>query len=143
MTVQLQSRMTHASLDWKKWLKEGDQYFKSVSPDGRKSRFGTDIRYNLLSMALESYIMAIMDFHHTLPDNHTYTDLIEGLEQVMAVDPDLKSRILKYENIQSICSIEQYHREHQPEETDINNLRGAVLEIRTMAHDVCCPIISG
>ncbi len=143
MSVQIQSQMTHAALDWKKWLKEGDQYFESVLPDGKKSRFGTDIRYNLLSMALESFIMAMMDFHDTLPDNHTYTDLIEGLERVMTVDPGLKDRILKYENIQSICSIEQYHRDHQPEESDIADLRDAVLEIRTMAHDVCCcPVLS-
>jgi hypothetical protein len=49
MSVEIISQMPGTSLDWKKWLKEGDQYFKAVPKDGTKSRFGTDIRYNLLS----------------------------------------------------------------------------------------------
>ena len=50
-------------------------------------------------MSLESYVMAILDVHQNLPDNHTYTDLIEGLEKVITVKPELKARILKYKNI--------------------------------------------
>ena len=91
--------MNKHNLNWQTWLKNGDQYLKAATPKGTKSRFGADIRYNLLSMSLEGYIMAILDFHHNLPDNHTYFDLIYGLERVMPIDETLKKRILQYENI--------------------------------------------
>ncbi|MFH2092473.1 MAG: hypothetical protein ABIJ31_08930 [Pseudomonadota bacterium] len=139
MINQIQDAMPEQEpLGWPRWLKEGDQYFTAVAEDGKRSRFGTNIRYNLLSMSLESYIMAMTDFHHTLPDNHTYSDLLDGLQRVMPVDEELKKRILKYENIQSICSIEQYHRDNEPEEEDLKNLREAVLQIQKMAYELCC-----
>lgn len=138
MNVQIQDRIIKTKvLNWQTWLKEGDQYLKAAIPVKHKSKFGTDIRYNLLSMAFESYVMSILDYNNDLPDNHTYTDLMDGLERVMQVDTKLRERILKYENIQSICSVEKYHRTN-PTEEDLKDLKGAIVKIKTMAHDACC-----
>ena len=41
------------NLNWQTWLKNGDQYLNAATPKSKKSRFGTDIRYNLLAMSLE------------------------------------------------------------------------------------------
>jgi hypothetical protein len=126
-------------LNWKVWLKNGDQYLKAATPKGEKSRFGANIRYNLLSMSLEGYIMAILDYHSSLPDNHTYTDLIAGLESVVKIDDDLKKQILLYENIQSICSVDKYHRS-EPTEDILTGLKAAVSQIGDMAHTICAQI---
>jgi len=128
--------MTTQDLNWQTWLKHGDQYLKAATPKGKKSRFGADIRYNLLSLSLEGYIMAILDYHRKLPDNHTYTDLICALETVVPIDETLKQRILRYENIQSICSIEKYYRS-SPTEADLHELRGAIDQISKLAHTQC------
>lgn len=124
------------NLNWETWLSHGDQYLKAATPKGEKSRFGTDIIYNLLSLSLEGYAMAILDYHHRLPDNHTYTDLMAALEAVVPIDEFLKNRILKYENIQTICSVEKYHR-CNPKEEEVNDLRGAVDKIKVIAHNTC------
>jgi hypothetical protein len=87
-------------------------------------------------MSLESYVMAILDYHHTLPDNHTFTDLMAALQTVMPLDENLKKRILRYENIQSICSIEKYHRT-SPSEEELYDLTGAISELSSMAHKTC------
>ena len=135
--MPLKARTTNTSnLNWQVWLKNGDQYLRAATPKGEKSFFGPEIRYNLLSMSLEGYIMAILDYHGHLPDNHTYTDLITGLERVMPIDQALKSRLLKYENIQSICSIEKYLRRH-PTETQLDDLKDAITQISRMAHKTC------
>lgn len=124
-------------LDWKTWLAQGDQYLKAGTPkDGKKSKFGGEIRYNVLSMSLESYVMAILDFHQNLPDNHTYTDLMDGLDRVIKVDPKLRERILKYENIQEICSVEKFHI-NAPSDEELNDLHGAIVEMSTIAKDIC------
>ena len=128
--------MDTMELNWKVWLTRGNQYLRAASPKSEKSRFNTDIRYNLLSMGMESYIMAILDYHNTLPDNHTYTDLIMALENVVPIKKTLKNRILKYENIQSICSIEKYHRT-SPSEADLTDLHGAIVQIAEIAVNIC------
>lgn len=128
--------MSESKLNWRTWLLQGDQYLRASTPKSGISRFGTEVRYNLISMSLEAYIMAIMDFHQALPQNHTYTDLIIGLETVIPLDEKLKNRILQYENIQSICSIEKYHTV-APTEAELIDLKGAIIEISTMAHSIC------
>jgi hypothetical protein len=128
--------MKTKKLDWQTWLKNGDQYLKAATPKTKKSRFSAAIRYNLLSMSLEGYIMAILDYHKNLPLNHTYFDLVTALETIMPIDETLKNRILQYENIQSICSIEKYHRS-DPTEEELDDLKGAIFEISTMSHQTC------
>ena len=131
--------MKESRLNWKTWLSSGDQYLKAGTPKGTKSRFGTEIRYNLLSMSFEGYCMAILDFKRNLPDNHTYTDLIHGLERVMPIDQDLKARLLKFENIQSICSIEKFHIA-SPSEEELRELTVAIHEIRSLAYETCISV---
>lgn len=128
--------MTARKLNWSRWMQDGDQFLKGATPKGKKSILGNTVRYNLLSMSLEGYIMAILDFHQNMPSNHTYSDLIYGLEEVMPIDAALKTRILKYENIQSICSLEKYHRS-EPTDEDLIDLFGAIQEISKMAHETC------
>ena len=133
--------MSTNHLNWRTWLRNGDQYLKAATPKGAKSRFGTSIRYNLLSLSLEGYIMAMLDYHGNLPENHTYFDLLTALDKVVPIDETLKKRILNYENIQSICSIEKYYRS-DPTEEELDDLKGAVGEISTMAHRTCAPVPS-
>lgn len=128
--------MAIITLEWRTWMKHGDQYLKAFTNYGANSRFNTEIQYNLLSMSLEAYIMAILDFHGTMPDNHTYTDLMNAVEGVINIDYNLKKRILKFESIQSICSIEKYHTE-KPSNEDIIELREAIQEIGELAHQTC------
>lgn len=123
-------------LNWSTFLKQGEQYYKAATPKGEKSKFNNDTRYNLLSMSLEGYIMAILDFHQNLPDNHTYTDLIYGLEREVKIDEKLKERILKYESLQSICSIDKYHWQ-PPTDEELEDLYGAITEIKNLALSEC------
>ncbi len=137
MAIQIEPRMEkHPLPDWMTWLNNGDSYFKAATPKGKTVRFGTDLRYNLLSMSLEGYVMAISGFHNLLPDNHTFTDLMAALERVIPLDPDLKARVLKHESIQNICSLEDYHRSH-PSEKVLTELRQAVEQIAGIAHQTC------
>ncbi|MFW5657591.1 MAG: hypothetical protein ACOCXS_03255 [Bacteroidota bacterium] len=130
--------MSTRELNWHTWLKEGDQFIHAATPKNPLKAFRPEIRYNLLSMAFESYVMAILDFFNTLPDNHTFTDLFLALDKVMLVDKTIKQRILNYENIQSICSVEQYHT-RPPEESELDDLRDAIMHIKNRAYETCQP----
>ncbi len=122
---------------WQKWLREGDQYRKAAGNDSnRKPKFGVSIQYNIVSLALESYVMAILDYFNTMPDNHTFTDFVEALEKVIPLDPTLRERILRHEQIQKICSFTDYVREEATSE-QIRDFKDAVGQIAALAHDIC------
>lgn len=129
--------MFQSDLNWEKWLKNGDQYLRAATPKKKVSVFTPEIRYNLLAMSLEGYVMAILDYHNSLPFNHTFTDLVFSLERVVPVNKSLKEKILKYENIQSICSIDKYLRQ-PPTSSELDDLKQAVCEVGDIAHQTCC-----
>lgn len=124
-------------MNWQTWLVNGEKYLRSASgKNGNPSKFIGAIRYNLVSLALESFVMAILDYHGKLPENHTFTDLVDALQLVVPLDPLLRKRILAQEDVQSICSLEAYHR-HEPQADDIDDLQDAVSQISIVAHEVC------
>lgn len=130
--------MANKKLNWKTWLLEGDQYLKAY---GTKNLLGSEIRYNLISMSFEAYTMAILDFHNSLPENHTYTDLMYALETVIPINEVLKKRILKYEGIQSICSVDKFLIT-KPTEEELLDLKGAIIEISQLAHITCASTLN-
>ena len=97
------------AIDWKQWLVKGRQYENAgLSKSGVSSKLSPVVIYNLFSMSLESYCMAILDYHGTLADNHTFTDLIDSLERVYTISPGLKRRILELEKHQQICAFDDF-----------------------------------
>jgi hypothetical protein len=119
---------------WSIWLREGRQYFRAGS--GEKGRFNNAVLYNLLAMAFEKFIMAILGFHLSLPINHTFTDLIYSLEKFYPLDAETKEILLKLETKQEICSFEDCMRADVSDE-DIGIMRETIRKFDTMASDVC------
>jgi len=122
---------------WEVWLSNGESYEKAVcGRAGKASIFTPAIQYNLIALALEGYVMAIVSYHGSLPENHTFTDLIDAWERVAPLDQSIKSTILKYEDMQSICSLDNYQR-HEPTQSDVMELRAAVAKIGMIVKKTC------
>jgi hypothetical protein len=119
---------------WIVWLKEGRQFMKAGS--GRKGRFNTIIRYNLLAMAFEKFVMAILGYHMALPLNHTFTDLIEALEEIRPLDPETREILLGLEKRQEICSFENGVTGDVSEE-DIQIMAETIGRFESMAENLC------
>ncbi|NTV53362.1 MAG: hypothetical protein HGA76_10180 [Candidatus Firestonebacteria bacterium] len=122
---------------WEIWLKHAQSYEKAAGGrTGKPSPFTPTIQYNLIALALEGYVMAMAAYHRTLPENHTFTDLIRAWEAVAPLEPWLKAAILKYEDMQSICSLEAYQR-RDPAPEEIAELRAAVTELGLIVKKTC------
>jgi len=123
--------------DYQLFLKEGKQYYTAAAgKEGKKSKFSNDIRYNLFALSLEKCCMAILLFKGDLADNHTFSDLIIGVEKYVPLPQDLKETILNLEKTQTICSLYEYHREI-PDDNEIAQFKNAAQEVFTLAHQVC------
>ncbi|NLD99493.1 MAG: hypothetical protein GX640_06425 [Fibrobacter sp.] len=122
--------------NWREWLTDGEKYLKTAGGQSKAARFNTAYQYNVIAIALESFAMAILDYHGKLPDNHTFTDLIEALQTVIGLPDDLREKILEHEQTQKICSFTDYTRT-EPTTEEINDFRDAVKKIGTIARNVC------
>lgn len=138
LVLELQCCMDHKHIDNERWsmndsiiwFNEGCQFFKAAS--GEKKKFNATIRYNLLAMAFEKFVMAILIRHHQLPDNHTFTDLVEGLERVLPLDPEMKRTIIRLESAQQICSFTDCFK-RDLDEKDLEIMKAMVQDIIGLA----------
>jgi len=121
------------------WLEKGDKYLASVKDTGKPGKFSPVIQYNLIAMAFESYAMAILDYHKQLPENHTFTDLLDALDKVIHIDPILRNAIINHENTQMLCPVIEYSR-HEPTHDEVMQLRGNIVTISEMAKKLINPV---
>ncbi len=130
-----------SEMEWEKFLELGRQYEASgKSKNGPMSKLSPVVVYNLFSMALENYCMAMLMYHGTMADNHTFTDLIDSLERVCPLDAALKGRILDLERHQQICSFADF----VVAEVDsiINReFQDVVAVLSETAHAECCKTV--
>lgn len=96
---------------WQEFLKEGNQFLstaKNAYANKRKA-FTAEILYNLVAMAIEKHIMALLMKSGNLPYNHTMHDLVESMEEFL---PDtlkgLGDKIKALDAFQEICDKESY-----------------------------------
>ena len=65
--------------------------------------------FNVGSVALENYLIALCDLYGVEPGNHNYTCLMDEVELVIDVLPVLNQEIRSLDLIFGICSLENYH----------------------------------
>ena len=88
-------------------LTEGEGYFQVV----RKSHlrplvFTPEIVHNLLGMALEKFAMVILMQAGTMPDNHTFSDLLRELKAQIPVRASIEAALLALDEESDLCSLE-------------------------------------
>jgi hypothetical protein len=88
-------------------LTEGEGYFKTVSRSHMRPLVCTpEIVHNLLGMALEKFVMVILMRVGTMPDNHTFSDLLRELKAQIPVRPAIEAALLAMDEESDLCSLE-------------------------------------
>jgi hypothetical protein len=86
---------------------EGEGFFRVVESSHRKPAiFTPEIVHNLLCMAIEKYAMSILLSMGALPDNHTFSDLVEALKPQIPVSPGIEEALLALDQEADLCSLE-------------------------------------
>lgn len=89
------------------FLKEGDSYMGVVlNAHKRPQIFTRELVFNLLTLAIEKHAMAILMACGTLPENHTFLDLLDGLKWVLPVSESNHATLLTLHREESMCSID-------------------------------------
>ena len=94
---------------WEEFLQEGNQFLATANNAHarRKEAFTTAILYNLVAMAIEKLIMALLMKSGKLPYNHTMHDLVEAIDEFLPGElAGLGEELKKLDGFQDICEIE-------------------------------------
>jgi hypothetical protein len=117
------------------WFEKGEKYLASVKDTGKPGKFSPVIQYNLIAMAFESFAMAILDYHKQLPDNHTFTDLLDALDKVIHINTSLRNAIIRHENTQMLCPVIEYNR-REPTFEEVMEFRKTIVSIAAIAKKI-------
>ncbi len=97
---------------WQEFLKEGNQFLATASNGYAKRQqvFTSEILYNLVGMAIEKLIMALLMKSGNLPYNHTMHDLVESMEEFLPGElTALAAELKALDGYQEICDIDSYN----------------------------------
>lgn len=67
------------------------------------------LTFNIATVALEKYLIALCELYGEMPFNHNYTCLMDSVENVVDLPFDLNRDISSLDDIFGICSIDDYH----------------------------------
>ena len=92
--------------DWAQYRLEGEQFLRLAEQahHRQKKAFTPTILYNLVTMAIETLIMAALMRCGRLPDNHTLHDLVAALERWLPETVrGLAGPLCELDSFQDIC----------------------------------------
>lgn len=119
---------------------EGDAYLNvGLSALRRPEVFNAEIRFNVLSMAIEKHVMAILMEAGALPDNHTFRDLTYAMDQVAPLEQSTVDFLHRMDSFNDICSITEYSRS-APDEASLASMLSVAESIRDMADGLLGPL---
>ena len=96
---------------WQEFLKEGNQFLATAENAFAKGRqaFTAEVLYNLVAMAIEKHIMALLMKSGNLPYNHTMHDLVDAMEEFLpGCLKDFGEELKGLDSFQEICDTESF-----------------------------------
>jgi hypothetical protein len=82
-------------------------HLRAMQFAGEKQR--TSLIFNVASIAVERYLLALCAHYGIMPLNHNYGCLMDAVETAAGFDPGMAKNIRALDEIFGICSLEAYH----------------------------------
>ena len=96
---------------WEDFLQEGEAYLQTARgaySHGRKA-FTPEILYNIIAMAIEKFVMAVLMKHGALPYNHTMADLVFAMDDLFpGYISAIREELLNLDHYQEICAVDSF-----------------------------------
>lgn len=109
--------------DAKIYYKRALQYLE----EGYKS----SLVFNLASVAVERYLVAMCGLYGEDPRNHNYNVLMESVEKHVAIPKEVSKKIRSLDWIFGICSIDEY-RHPDPDKNDMDKVLQICTDIENL-----------
>jgi len=96
---------------WQDFLHDGKGFLKTAAAAHAKRNkvFTAEILFNIIAMAIEKFVMAVLMRHGAMPYNHTMADLAAAMEETFPGEiNDIRERLLQLDSYQQICDLDGF-----------------------------------
>lgn len=91
---------------WKKYVDEANEYSRVAFGAFNKSKLGSEVVYNLLSMAIENYLTALCISAGSLPEHSGITTMLKQVGEKMEVPDNFTQEARFVNRFMNFCSLE-------------------------------------
>ena len=120
-------------LDWRDHLKDGRQYLKTAyNGRARPTVFTPALIYNLTAMAIEQLLVALWQYHHQMPGDHTLDGLVDGLAGICPLEKDLAEGVKALARFDDMCPLVPVNR-RLPTDLEIQAMLAVAIQVADFA----------
>lgn len=115
--------------NWQKYYDEAISYSKGASGAFEKSKLGSQVVYNLVSLAIENYLTALCVSKNTLPEHSSISSMIRQLGKYMDVPAGFTEEARFLNKFMNFCSLEVLET-IEPSHDDLARILGFADELK-------------
>ena len=116
--------------NWQKYYDEANSYAKGALGAFKKSKLGSQVVYNLVSLAIENYLTALCVSKNTLPEHSSIGSMIRQLKKYMDVPAGFTDEARFMNKFMNFCSLEVLET-IEPSQDDLARMLGFADELKT------------
>jgi HEPN domain-containing protein len=102
-----------------------------------------ELVFNVASMALERYLVALCDLHAVEPENHNFVSLMNTVDKLVDIPHELSRDIRSLDQIFGICALDEKYHHGTPDDYDAEKILRLCNDCRLLIDDLrlsvnCC-----
>ncbi|MBB5337280.1 hypothetical protein [Pectinatus brassicae] len=100
-----------------------------------KERQSNIVIFDVASISIECYLIAICEFYKTEPRTHNYQALMEAVELISDISfpPEISKQIRALDKAYGICSIDNYQRKTDFNKSEISQILQLCTSLSTLS----------
>jgi len=115
-------------------IKGADSYYNSARGAFYKdSKFTTELIFNILTMAVEKYLVGLLMSKGIMPENHVIKYLLEETELYFTLDKTVHQNLTKVDEYLYICSLDSFTKK-VPSRDELESMIMALDNLKNFVH---------
>ncbi|MCY1723412.1 hypothetical protein OU798_23880 [Prolixibacteraceae bacterium Z1-6] len=119
---------------WRKYFDEANAYSKTAFGSFNKSKFGSQVIYNLLSMAVENYLTALCSKIGQMPEHSGITAILRQVQKSMDIPEIFHVEARFINSFMNFCSLEVLETK-DPSRSDLVRMLGFTDELKRFCEE--------
>ena len=116
-------------------IKGADSYYGSAKRAFNKdSKFTTELVFNIITMAIEKYLVGLLMSKGIMPMNHVIKYLLEETEEYFKLDNVIQQNLAKVDDYLYICSMDDFTKK-VPSKEEMGSIMDAVERLKIFTHE--------
>jgi len=121
--------------NWEKYYEEGNSFTKSAFGSFNKSKFGSQVIYNLLSMGVENYLTALCIKAGSLPEHSGITAMLRQVNKTIETPAKFTDEARFINSFMNFCSLDVMEA-NDPTRADLVRMLGFTDDLKRFCEEI-------